>query len=301
MVNTKQATIGFIGTGVMGEQMAQNLLSAAYNVHIFTRTKEKAQALLKNGAIWENSVADLTRASNIIITMVGYPDDVEQVYFGREGIIENAHKGTYLIDMTTSKPSLAQTIFTKAKTKNLYALDAPVSGGDVGAKHGTLAIMVGGEEDVFKDMMPIFNILGENIVWHGQAGAGQHAKLANQITIASNMIGVCEAIIYAKKASLDPSRLLDSITTGAAGSWSLSNLAPRMINSDFSPGFFVKHFIKDMTIALEAAKDMGLETPGLKLSLSLYEELASMGECDSGTQALIKYFEQKAMKHTLKT
>lgn len=285
-------TIGFIGTGVMGKSMINNLLSASYNVNIYTRTKEKAASLLHQGAVWKQSVASLARDADIIITMVGYPTDVEEVYFGTNGIIENAKPETCIIDMTTSSPALAIEIFTKASKNQLRALDAPVSGGDIGAQNGTLAIMVGGDEEVFHQVLPVFKVLGENIIWHGSAGAGQHAKLANQMTIASNMIGVCEAIVYAKKAGLDPARVLDSITTGAAGSWSLSNLAPRMIKGDFSPGFFVKHFIKDMTIALESAQEMGIMTPGLSLSLDMYKELANMGESDSGTQALIKYFDR---------
>lgn len=285
-------TIGFIGTGVMGKSMINNLLSASYNVNIYTRTKEKAASLLHQGAVWKQSVASLARDADIIITMVGYPTDVEEVYFGTNGIIENAKPETCIIDMTTSSPALAEEIFTKASKNQLRALDAPVSGGDIGAQNGTLAIMVGGDEEVFHQVLPVFKVLGENIIWHGAAGAGQHAKLANQMTIASNMIGVCEAIVYAKKAGLDPVRVLDSITTGAAGSWSLSNLAPRMIKGDFSPGFFVKHFIKDMTIALESAQEMGIMTPGLSLSLDMYKELANMGESDSGTQALIKYFDR---------
>lgn len=285
-------TIGFIGTGVMGKSMINNLLSASYNVNIYTRTKEKAASLLHQGAVWKQSVASLARGADIIITMVGYPTDVEEVYLGPNGIIENAKPETCIIDMTTSSPALAEEIFTKASKNQLLALDAPVSGGDIGAQNGTLAIMVGGDEEVFHQVLPVFKVLGENIIWHGSAGAGQHAKLANQITIASNMIGVCEAIVYAKKAGLDPVRVLDSITTGAAGSWSLSNLAPRMIKGDFSPGFFVKHFIKDMTIALESAQEMGIMTPGLSLSLDMYKELANMGESDSGTQALIKYFDR---------
>lgn len=290
---TKETHIGFIGTGVMGKSMVNNLLNAGYQVSIYTRTKTKAEQLIQQGADWENSVANLSRKVDVIMTMVGYPKDVEEIYFGDDGILESAKEGTYLVDMTTSKPSLAKDIFNQAKDKNLKVLDAPVSGGDVGAKNGTLAIMAGGEQDVFENVLPIFKVLGENIILQGPAGAGQHTKMSNQITIASNMIGVCEAIMYAKKAGLNPSRVLDSITTGAAGSWSLSNLAPRMIQKDDEPGFYVKHFIKDMKIAIEAAQEMGLETPGLALSLKLYEELAANGEEDSGTQALIKLFESK--------
>jgi 3-hydroxyisobutyrate dehydrogenase len=287
---TQNTRIGFIGTGVMGKSMALNLLKAGYSVVIYNRTKEKASELLNHGAIWKDNIAELSKETDVIISIVGYPTDVEEVYFGKSGIIENANKGTYLIDMTTSKPSLAVEIFKEAKEKGLYSLDAPVSGGDIGAKSGTLAIMVGGEKEAFDAVFPIFDVMGSNIILQGEAGAGQHTKLSNQIAIASNMVGVCEAIAYAKKAGLDPVRVLDSITTGAAGSFSLSKLAPRMIEGDFAPGFYVKHFIKDMTIAIESAKEIGLSTPGLELSLKLYQELADKGEADSGTQALIKLF-----------
>ncbi|MUV38458.1 L-threonate 2-dehydrogenase [Lentibacillus sp. JNUCC-1] len=228
---------------------------------------------------------------DVLITMVGYPSDVESVYFGKEGILAHAKKDAYLIDMTTSKPALAEAIFQQAKERGCHAIDAPVSGGDIGARNGKLSIMAGGEREDFETILPLFQLMGENIIHQGKSGAGQHTKLCNQITIASNMIGVCEAIVYAKKAGLDPTRVLDSITTGAAGSWSLSNLAPRMIKGDDAPGFYVKHFIKDMTIAIESAREMGLATPGLELSLDLYKQLAELGEEDSGTQALIKLFE----------
>lgn len=286
----EKTNIGFIGTGVMGKSMARNLMNANYHVQVFTRTKEKAQDLLKDGAKWANSVMELAATSDVIITMVGYPSDVEEVYYGESGILENAKPGSFVIDMTTSKPSLAKEIYHKAKEKQIYALDAPVSGGDIGAKTGKLAIMIGGDEEAFHTLLPIFNVIGENIILQGKAGAGQYTKMANQITIASNMIGVCEAIVYAKKAGLNPERMLKSITTGAAASFSLSNLGPRMLEGDFAPGFYVKHFIKDMTIALESAEELGLATPGLSLSLKLYKELADKGEADSGTQALIKLF-----------
>lgn len=286
----EKTNIGFIGTGVMGKSMARNLMNANYHVQVFTRTKEKAQDLLNDGAKWANSVMELAATSDVIITMVGYPSDVEEVYYGESGILENAKPGSFVIDMTTSKPSLAKEIYHKAKEKQIYALDAPVSGGDIGAKTGKLAIMIGGDEEAFHTLLPIFNVIGENIILQGKAGAGQYTKMANQITIASNMIGVCEAIVYAKKAGLNPERMLKSITTGAAASFSLSNLGPRMLEGDFAPGFYVKHFIKDMTIALESAEELGLATPGLSLSLKLYKELADKGEADSGTQALIKLF-----------
>lgn len=285
-------TIGFIGTGVMGKSMALNLMQAGYPVQVYTRTKKKAETLLNAGAVWHNSVAELARVSDIIITIVGYPSDVEEVYFGEQGILTNAKPGSHLIDMTTSKPKLAQLIAKAAFDRGLVALDAPVSGGDIGAEKGTLAIMVGGDTRGFEAVLPVLNVMGANIVHQGEAGAGQHTKMCNQITIATSMIGVSEAIAYAQKAGLDPSRVLESITTGAAGSWSLTNLAPRMIEKDYAAGFYIKHFIKDMKIALETAQEMGLMTPGLELSLSLYQQLAEQGEEDKGTQALIKLFQK---------
>lgn len=284
--------IGFIGTGVMGKHMASHLLQAGHPLHVYTRTKEKAQSLLKAGAHWEPSVADVAKKADIIITMVGYPTDVEEIYFGKSGILAHAKEQTYMLDMTTSKPALAVQIAAEATKKNMYALDAPVSGGDIGAEQATLAIMVGGSKRAYETVLPILRLLGTNVARLGDAGAGQHTKLANQIAIATNMIGVCETIVYAKKAGLDPSQVLGSITTGAAGSWSLSNLAPRMIAEDYAPGFYVKHFIKDMRIAIEAAQEMGISTPGLSLSLALYEDIAEHGENDSGTQALITFFER---------
>lgn len=291
-MDIKEKRIGFIGTGVMGSSMVENLMQDGFSVTVYTRTKEKALPLLEQGAEWADSVKDLATSSHIIITIVGYPQDVEEVYLGKDGLLAHANPGSYLIDMTTSKPGLAKEIYDRAKEKGIHALDAPVSGGDIGAKNGALAIMAGGDEEAFTTVLPVLEAMGENIILQGEAGAGQHTKLSNQIAIASNMIGVCEAIVYAKKADLDPSRVLDTITTGAAGSFSLSKLAPRMIAGDDAPGFYVKHFIKDMTLALESAKELGMETPGLALSLKLYKELAEKGENDSGTQALIKLFEQ---------
>ncbi|MFC7391927.1 NAD(P)-dependent oxidoreductase [Scopulibacillus cellulosilyticus] len=282
--------IGFIGTGVMGRGMANQLLSAGFHVNVYNRTKEKAKSLVDKGAEWFDTVQAVTEASDIMITMVGYPKDVEEVYFDN-GVLAHAKPGSFVIDMTTSSPKLAEKIYQEAKKKGIHALDAPVSGGDIGAEQGTLSIMVGGDKADFDEMLPMFKVIGENIVYQGQAGAGQHTKMCNQITVASNMIGVCEALVYAKKAGLDEDQVLKSITRGAAGSWSLSNLGPRMLKGDFAPGFYVKHLIKDMTIALESAEEMGLMTPGLELAKSLYEKLADTGEEDSGTQALYKLYQ----------
>ncbi|NQX58785.1 NAD(P)-dependent oxidoreductase [Paenibacillus qinlingensis] len=285
---TAQPIIGLIGTGVMGKSMAGHLIHAGYEVHVYTRTKAKAQELLENGAQWQETPGALAQKCQVIMTMVGFPSDVEDIYFGQNGIIAMAEPGSFLIDFTTSSPSLAKRIYEEALTRQLFSLDAPVSGGDIGAREARLSIMVGGARDVFEQMLPIFQKIGTNIVHQGEAGAGQHTKMCNQIAIASNMMGVVEALVYAKKAGLNPTTVLQSIETGAAGSWSLSNLGPRMIADNFAPGFYVKHFIKDMKIALQSAEEMKVELPGLTLAKSLYEQLAAMGEEESGTQALYK-------------
>ncbi|MGM9928222.1 MAG: NAD(P)-dependent oxidoreductase [Bacillus sp. (in: firmicutes)] len=292
MVQINQDTVvGFIGIGVMGKSMAQHIMDNGYSLVVYTRTKEKAQSLLDAGATWANSPKELAKKSNVIISIVGYPKDVEEIYLGEDGVIAHAEPGTYIIDMTTSKPSLAKKIYNEAKKHGVNALDAPVSGGDIGAKDAKLAIMVGGDEEDYNEVKPIFECMGTNIIHQGPAGSGQHTKMCNQIVIASNMIGVCEAIVYAEKAGLQPDKVLQSISTGAASSWSLSNLAPRILNEDYSPGFFVKHFIKDMQIALEEANQMDMETPGLSLSKKMYETISQKGESESGTQALRKYWD----------
>lgn len=291
MLKKEQTVIGFIGLGVMGKSMATNLLKAGYPVVVFTRTKAKAQSLLEEGAIWGSSSKEVATKANVIITIVGYPSDVREVYLGDHGVIPNGNRDTYVIDMTTSTPSLAVEIYEEAKKKGIHALDAPVSGGDIGAREGKLSIMVGGDKEDFEAVLPILNVLGTNIVYQGKAGAGQHTKMCNQIAIASGMIGVSEAMAYAVKSGLDPENVLKSISSGLAGSWSLSNLAPKMIEGNFEPGFFIKHIIKDMSIALKEAESMGMEAPGLALALSLYKELAERGEENSGTQALYKYWQ----------
>ncbi|EGP7421629.1 NAD(P)-dependent oxidoreductase [Listeria monocytogenes] len=282
--------IGFVGTGVMGSSMAGHLLEAGYEVLVYTRTKTKAEDLLDKGALWVETPGELANKVDILISMVGYPKDVEELYLGENGFLENLAVGTVAIDMTTSSPALAKKMAEFGREKGIGVLDAPVSGGDIGAKNGTLSIMVGGSEDVFLKVKPIFDILGSSVILQGDAGAGQHTKMMNQIAIASNMIGVTEAIIYAEAAGLNPSRVLDSISGGAAGSWSLANLIPRVLKDDFSPGFFIKHFIKDMGIAISEAKQMGLELPGLTLAEKMYQTLAEQGLSEEGTQALIKYY-----------
>ena len=289
---SKDLMIGFIGAGVMGKSMASNIIAAGYQLAVYSRTKQKAEELLDKGAVWADSPKDLAQKADVIISIVGYPHDVEEIYLGPEGIVNHGKEGLYLIDMTTSKPSLAKEIYIKAKEKGMHALDAPVSGGDIGARNGSLAIMAGGDEDAFQAVLPILQAMGTNIVYQGPAGSGQHTKMCNQIVIASNMIGVCEALVYAEKAGLQPDRVLESISTGAAASWSLSNLAPRILNEDYTPGFFVKHFIKDMKIALDEAKEMDVSFPGLSLSKEMYEEIERNGEGDSGTQALRKYWQE---------
>ena len=269
--------IGFIGIGVMGKSMTDNLLKAGYEVMVYTRTKQKAENLLAKGAKWFDSAKALAQNVDVIISMVGYPQDVAEIYLGENGVIKNLKPQSIIIDMTTSSPKLAQEIYQEAQKYEIKSLDAPVSGGDVGAKNGTLAIMVGGDKEVYEEVLPIFEAMGKTICYFGKAGSGQYAKMSNQIAIASNMMGVCEAVAYAKKCGLNPQDLLDVISTGAAGSWSLSNLAPRMLKGDFAPGFFIKHFIKDMKIAIESADEMNLDLPGLKLAKSLYEKLAKEG------------------------
>jgi len=283
--------LGFIGIGVMGKSMARHLMTAGYQTHIHSRTKSRAQELVDEGAIWHDDVVGVAQVADVVFTIVGFPPDVEQVYFGEDGILANVKPGAYVVDMTTSSPALALRIATQAAKRGCQALDAPVSGGDTGAREARLSIMVGGDEAAFVAVLPLFQLMGANIVHQGPAGSGQHCKMCNQTVIASTMLGVCEAIAYAQKAGLDPATVLQSISSGAAGSWSLANLAPRILAGDFAPGFYVKHFIKDMTIAAESARDMGLDTPGLDLAKSLYETLQAQGGGDDGTQALFKLYE----------
>ena len=289
----QKPTVGFIGIGVMGRSMAGHLLDAGYSVHVYNRTHAKAQDLVDRGAQWQSSPGKVAAAADVIITIVGFPVDVEYVYLGEDGVLAQARSGSLAIDMTTSCPNLASRIAQEAAAKGIEVLDAPVSGGDIGAREARLSIMVGGSVSGFERALPLFEIMGKNIVHQGPAGSGQHTKMCNQIAIASGMMAISEAMAYAKKSGLQPETVLKSIESGAAGSWSLTNLAPRVLKGDYAPGFFVKHFIKDMKIAIESAQAMGLNLPGLQLAKKLYDQLASKGCEDDGTQALFKLYEEQ--------
>ena len=283
--------IGFIGIGVMGGPMALNLMRAGYELTVYSRTKAKCEAVLAAGARWADSPAACAAGQDAALTMVGYPRDVEQVYFGADGILEAVQQGILLIDLTTTSPELAKRIFAAAKERGADALDAPVSGGDTGAKAGTLAIMVGGEEPAFERAKPILEAMGKNVVYEGPAGSGQHTKMANQIAIAGAVSGVCEAIAYGRAQGLDLERMLATIGSGAAGSWQMTGNGPKMVSGDFAPGFYIKHFIKDMAIASEEAKKTGLSLEMLDGVLGMYRALEERGLGDLGTQALIRYYE----------
>jgi 3-hydroxyisobutyrate dehydrogenase len=278
--------IGWIGTGVMGRSMCGHLIAAGYEATVYNRTAEKARPLVEQGAKLADSPRGVALQSDIVFTIVGYPRDVREVTLGANGTLAGAKPGTVLVDMTTSEPALAIEIDQAARAKQMHAVDAPVSGGDVGAREARLSIMIGGEKDVVDALTPLFETMGKTIVHQGPAGAGQHTKMVNQILIASNMIGVCEALLYAFKAGLDLNTVLQSVSSGAAGSWSLSNLAPRVIAGNFEPGFFVEHFLKDMAIALDESRRMKLSLPGLALAQQLYLAVEAQGYARKGTQAL---------------
>ena len=282
--------IGFIGVGVMGNGMVKNLLRHGYEVSAYTRTRAKALEALDAGAEWRESAADCVRDADAVITMVGFPPDVEEVYFGERGILANARPGTLVIDMTTTSPRLAQRIYTEAADRGLSALDAPVSGGDTGARAGTLAIMVGGDREAFDRAVPIFEAMGKSIRYMGAAGSGQHTKMANQIAIAGTLAGVCEAIAYARAAGLDVDEVISTISGGAASSWQLANNGPKSAHGDFAPGFFIKHFIKDMTLADGEARARDLPMPVLEKVLAMFRALEAQGYGDEGTQALIRAY-----------
>lgn len=283
-------TIGFIGAGVMGGSIVKHLLKAGYEVAVYTRTKSKAEPLIELGATWASTPAMAAQEKDIVFTMVGFPSDVEQVYFGKDCIFQSIKEGAIVIDMTTSEPTLAKKIYDHAKNLQIDSLDAPVSGGDIGAQNGTLSIMIGGDEKIFNTVKPILSIFGTNLVYQGAAGAGQHTKMCNQIVVTGTMIGVCESIAYGLKAGLEIENVLKSISSGAAGSWALSNLGPKIIQKDLAPGFFIKHFVKDMKIAILEAEKMNLSLPGLNLVKDIYEQLIESGYGENGTQALIKFY-----------
>ena len=282
--------IGFIGVGIMGKSMVRNLRKAGYEVAIYTRTKAKAEDVIAEGAVWCDTAAECAKGRDVVITIVGYPKDVEEVYFGDNGIIANADPGTYVIDMTTTSPRLAVRIWEEAEKAGLHAVDAPVTGGDTGAKAGTLTILAGGKKEDFDACVPVFEAMGKNINYEGKAGNGQHTKMCNQIAIAGALAGACEAMVYAKNTGLDVDTMLKSISTGAAGSAQMNNVASKAAKDDYAPGFFLKHFIKDMAIADEEALAADTRLGVLEDVLGMAKKLESEGMGDLGTQALIKYY-----------
>ena len=280
--------IGFIGTGVMGSSMIKHLLKAGYAVHVHNRTKSRADAVIAEGAKWCETPAEVTAQSDVVITIVGYPTDVEETYFGENGIFSQANDGHILIDMTTSTPTLAEKIYAYGKERGIQTLDAPVSGGDKGAQNGTLTTMVGGDEETFAIAEEVLSVFSSKVMLQGPAGSGQHTKMANQIMIAGTMTGMTELLVYSKAAGLDLERVIEQVGSGSAANWSLTNYAPRILKEDYSAGFFVKHFVKDLKIALDEADKMGIDLPATKQAALLYEQLAGKGFADDGTQALVK-------------
>ncbi|MCA9081592.1 MAG: NAD(P)-dependent oxidoreductase [Planctomycetaceae bacterium] len=279
--------IGWIGTGVMGRSMCGHLMNQGFQATVFTRSRDKAQDLLDKGAAWAASPKEVAEQSDVVFAIVGFPSDVREVFLGAQGALAGSKAGNVLVDMTTSEPSLAVEIYEAAKAKGVHSVDAPVSGGDVGAKEARLSIMIGGDADVVSALQPCWEAMGKTIVHQGAAGAGQHTKMVNQTLISTMMIGVCEALLYGYKAGLDLETVMKSVSTGAAGSWSLSNLGPRIMVNNFDPGFFVEHFIKDMGIALAESRKMGLSMPGLALAEQLYQSVKAKGWGRNGTHALM--------------
>jgi 3-hydroxyisobutyrate dehydrogenase len=282
-----KARVGWIGTGVMGSSMCGHVMAAGYTVTVYNRTREKARPLVERGAREAGSPRAVAQDSDVVFTIVGYPRDVREVTLGPEGTLAGARPGVVLVDMTTSEPALAREICEAARAQGVHAVDAPVSGGDVGAREARLSIMVGGQDQAVAAVMPLFRAMGQTIVHQGPAGAGQHTKMVNQVLIATNMIGVCEALLYGVRAGLDLDQVLRSVGSGAAGSWSLNNLGPRIIAGNFDPGFFVEHFLKDMGIALAEARRMKLSLPGLALAEQLYRAVEAQGHGRAGTHALM--------------
>ncbi|HHK42981.1 MAG TPA: NAD(P)-dependent oxidoreductase [Planctomycetaceae bacterium] len=278
--------LGWIGTGVMGRSMCGHLMASGFAMTVYNRTKAKAEPLLEQGATWADSPRAVAEQSDVVFAIVGFPSDVRSVFLGTDGALAGSREGNILVDMTTSEPSLAIEIYDAAKAKGVSSIDAPVSGGDVGAREARLSIMIGGDRDAVESLQPCWDAMGKTVVYQGGPGAGQHTKMVNQTLIATNMIGVCEALLYAYRAGLDLETVMQSVASGAAGSWSLSNLGPRIIAGNFDPGFFVEHFIKDMGIALAEAKAMGISLPGLALAHQLYVALQAQGHGRDGTHAL---------------
>jgi 3-hydroxyisobutyrate dehydrogenase len=286
----EKPAIAFIGTGVMGRSMAGHLMAAGHALHVHNRTRQKAQSLIDAGATWHDSAGGAAAAAEVVVTMLGFPRDVEESYLGAGGIVEKARPASLLVDMTTSSPLLARRIAAAASARGLDALDAPVSGGDVGAREARLVIMVGGEERAFERARLVFSLLGKNIALQGPAGSGQHCKMANQIACAVGMVAWCEALAYAKPSGLDPAKVLSSISGGAAGSWAMTNLGPRALAGNFDPGFYVKHLRKDIGIAVASAEEMKLDLPGLDCARSLYDRVAALGWDEMGTQVLYRLY-----------
>lgn len=280
--------IGFIGTGVMGASVVSHLLEKGYHVSVYNRTKSKADGLVEKGAVWCDSPKEIADVSDVIFTMVGYPADVKETYYGERGIFKSKIEGKVVVDMTTSTPSLAADIYEEAKKHQANSLDAPVSGGDLGAQNGTLTTMVGGDQDVYEKIAPIFDVFSSKVNLQGGAGSGQHTKMANQIMIAGTMTGMTELLVYAKAANLNLEKVLDTVGGGSAANWSLTNYAPRILKEDYTPGFFVKHFLKDLNIALDEADKMGINLPATTEARNLYQALVEAGFENDGTQALIK-------------
>jgi 3-hydroxyisobutyrate dehydrogenase len=287
---TQPLEIAFIGTGVMGRSMAGHLLAAGHPVHVYNRTREKAAALLEKGATWRATAGEAAASADIVITMLGFPKDVEETYLGAGGIVARARPAALLIDMTTSSPVLARKIEAAAAARGLAALDAPVSGGDIGAREARLVIMVGGMPAAFARAEPIFALLGKNIALLGPAGSGQHCKMANQIAGAVGIVAVFEALAYARAAGLDPVKVHASISGGAAGSWAMTNLGPRALAGDFAPGFYVKHLRKDIGIAVASAAELGLDLPGLECARKLYAQVSEQGWDELGTQVIYRLY-----------
>jgi 3-hydroxyisobutyrate dehydrogenase len=285
-VEPGRTRIGWIGTGVMGSSMCGHLMDQGFACTVYNRTRERAKPLLDKGAQWAESPLHVARQCDVIFTIVGFPSDVRQVILGEQGSLAGSKPGNILVDMTTSEPSLAVEIAEAARRRGVWSVDAPVSGGDIGAREARLSIMIGGEQPAVQALQPCWQAMGKTIVHQGGPGAGQHAKMVNQILIATNMIGVCEALLYAYRAGLDLNTVMQSVASGAAGSWSLTNLGPRIIDNNFAPGFFVEHFLKDMRIALSEADRMQLALPGLALAKQLYQALQAQGHGRDGTHAL---------------